>query len=102
VLIATSDLEAVQRVETMMVDGILVDIKIVEEGSNALGEDACLYEEESLTEVSQSDDEAGYDDPEVRRNVNFLVDNMVGEMEEENQQPHKKYDNPMFEAGPDV
>ncbi|MCI30014.1 sulfate transporter, partial [Trifolium medium] len=39
VLIATPDLEIVKRVENVLVDGLLVEVKIVEEWGYALGED---------------------------------------------------------------
>ncbi|MCI67389.1 DUF4283 domain protein, partial [Trifolium medium] len=77
VLIATTDLEIVKRVENVLVDGTLVEINIVEEWRYALGEDTYLFEEESDTEESRSENEAGPDDPDVRRNVDMLVDNFV-------------------------
>ncbi|GAU37762.1 hypothetical protein TSUD_102790 [Trifolium subterraneum] len=65
VLIATPDLEIIKRVESVLVDGTLTKIKIVEEWGYALGEDTCLFEEESDSEVSQNDNEVEHDDPEV-------------------------------------
>ncbi|MCI26078.1 DUF4283 domain protein, partial [Trifolium medium] len=58
VLIATSDLEIVKRVENVLVDEILVEVKIVEEWGYALGKDTCLFADESDSEASQSDNEA--------------------------------------------
>ncbi|MCI78834.1 sulfate transporter, partial [Trifolium medium] len=55
VLVATSDLEIVNKVETVLVDGIMVEVKIVEEWGYALGEDTCLFEDESTSEASQYD-----------------------------------------------
>ncbi|MCI89889.1 sulfate transporter, partial [Trifolium medium] len=69
--------------EKVMVDGILVEIKIVEEWGYALGEDACLFEEESDSEASHFDNEAGFGDPDVNRNVDTLVEKIVNGMEEE-------------------
>ncbi|GAU49838.1 hypothetical protein TSUD_408070 [Trifolium subterraneum] len=77
VLIATSDLEIVKRVENVLVDETLVEIKILEEWGYALGEDTCLFEEESGTKEAQSDNEEGPDDPEARRNVDILIENLV-------------------------
>ncbi|MCH79964.1 DUF4283 domain protein, partial [Trifolium medium] len=71
VLIATSDLDIIKKVETVLVDGIMVEIKIVEEWGYAMGEDTCLFENESWSEGSQSDYEEGFVDPEVRRNVDM-------------------------------
>ncbi|MCI31746.1 DUF4283 domain protein, partial [Trifolium medium] len=81
VLIATSDLEIVKRVENVLVDEILVEVKIVEEWGYALGEDTCLFAVESDSEASQSDNEAEANDPDVRRNVDILVENFVDGLE---------------------
>ncbi|MCI22292.1 sulfate transporter, partial [Trifolium medium] len=83
VLIATSDLEIVKRVETVLVDGILVEIKIVEEWGYAIGEDTCLFEDENDSEASQSDNEAVPGDPDVRCNVDMLVDKLADGLDEE-------------------
>ncbi|MCI07228.1 DUF4283 domain protein, partial [Trifolium medium] len=83
VLIATSDLEIVNTVESVMVDGNLVEIKIVEEWGYALGEDTCLFEDESDSEASQSDHEEGQSDQEAGNNVEALVENFVEGMKED-------------------
>ncbi|MCI75150.1 sulfate transporter, partial [Trifolium medium] len=67
VLIATSDLAIINRVETVLVDGTLVEVKIVEDWGSALGEDTCLFEDENDSETSQFDQDEGQGDPEVRR-----------------------------------
>ncbi|MCI86130.1 hypothetical protein A2U01_0107409, partial [Trifolium medium] len=56
---------------------------IVEEWGYAMGEDTCLFEEENVTEASQSDCEVGHVDPEVCRNVDMLVDKIAKGLEEE-------------------
>jgi hypothetical protein len=78
VLIATSDLSIVNRVERVLVDGIQVDIKIVEEWGYAMGEDTCLFEEEDDSETSRADEDAAQDEPEIGRNVDLLVEHCVG------------------------
>lgn len=78
VLIATSDLSIVNRVERVLVDGILVDIKIVEEWGYAMGEDTCLFEEEDDSETSRAGEDAAQDEPEIGRNVDLLVEKCVG------------------------
>ncbi|GAU25958.1 hypothetical protein TSUD_373590 [Trifolium subterraneum] len=83
VLIATPDLEIIKRVETVLVEGTLTKIKIVEEWGYALGEDTCLFEDESGTEVSQNDNEVEHDDPEGKRDVDMLVKKLVDGMEKE-------------------
>ncbi|GAU40819.1 hypothetical protein TSUD_398030 [Trifolium subterraneum] len=83
VLIATSDLDIVKRTEKVLVDGVLVEIKIVEEWGYAMGEDSCLFEEESETEASHSDFGEGHADPEVCRNADFLVDKIAGGLDDD-------------------
>ncbi|MCH88915.1 DUF4283 domain protein, partial [Trifolium medium] len=78
-----NDLEVVNTVESVMVDGNVLEIKIVEEWGYALGENTCLFEDESDSEASQSDHEEGHGDQEVRRNVETLVENFVEDMEED-------------------
>ncbi|PNY12472.1 putative sulfate transporter [Trifolium pratense] len=70
VLIATPELDIIKRSVTVLVDGIQVEIKVVEEWGYALGEDSCLFEEESEAESSCGE---GLDDHEVNRNVDLLV-----------------------------
>ncbi|WJX65942.1 hypothetical protein P8452_50550 [Trifolium repens] len=74
VLIATSDLAIVSRVERVLVDGAQVVIKIVEEWGYAMGEDTCLFEEESGSESSQADEDKRQGDPEASHNVELLVE----------------------------
>ncbi|PNX63627.1 putative sulfate transporter, partial [Trifolium pratense] len=73
VLIATTDLDIINRVETVLVDGNQVKVKIVEEWGYALGEDMCLFEEEVESEGAQSVCGEGQIDPEARRNVDMMV-----------------------------
>jgi hypothetical protein len=77
VLIATTDLAIVSRVEQVLVDGVQVEIKIVEEWGYAMGEDTCLFEEESGSETSQSGGDEGHADPEVSHNADLLVDKIT-------------------------
>jgi hypothetical protein len=84
VLIATSELDIVTRIERVLVDGVQVEIKIVEEWGYAMGEDTCLFEEDNGSESSQADVDVGCDEPEARRNVDLLVENLVDVLEDEN------------------
>ncbi|GAU41268.1 hypothetical protein TSUD_349080 [Trifolium subterraneum] len=45
-LYATSALEVVKRRESLLVDGVMVEVQIMEEWGYTLGEDACLVDEE--------------------------------------------------------
>ncbi|MCH83074.1 sulfate transporter, partial [Trifolium medium] len=87
ILIATPALEVVKSVEKLLVEGELIEVKIIEEWGMALGEDACLFDDEPESETYQSDNEAEHGDPEASVNVGMLVDkiaeDMAVEMEEE-------------------
>jgi hypothetical protein len=80
VLIATPALDIVTKIERILVDGALVEIKIMEEWWYAMGEDTCLFEEENGLEASQTDADVGSDEPEVRRNADLLVEKVVDAM----------------------
>ncbi|KAK2377208.1 zinc finger BED domain-containing protein RICESLEEPER [Trifolium repens] len=84
VLIATSELDIVTRVERVLVDGVQVEIKIVEEWGYAMGEDTCLFEEDNGSEPSHADDDVGRAELESGRNVDLLVENFVDDVEAEN------------------
>ncbi|MCI29241.1 sulfate transporter, partial [Trifolium medium] len=51
ILIATPALEIVQSVEKLLVDGELIEVKIIEEWGLSLGEDACLFDDEPDSEM---------------------------------------------------
>jgi hypothetical protein len=83
VLIATPALDIVTKIERILVDGALVEIKIVEEWGYVMGEDTCLFAEEDESGSSQADEDVAKDVPEVGRNVDVLVDNLVNVEEDE-------------------
>ncbi|GAU34888.1 hypothetical protein TSUD_144190 [Trifolium subterraneum] len=85
VLISTSGLEIINRVEKVLVDGALTEIKIVEEWGYTLGEDTCLFEDESGSEASQTNNEVVHDDPGDRREVDMLVEKLVDGLEKEDE-----------------
>ncbi|XP_045791605.1 uncharacterized protein LOC123886320 [Trifolium pratense] len=83
VLIATPNLEIVNTVATVLVDGIQFEVKIVEEWGYTLGEDNCLFEEDNESVKSHSDHDEGQGDPEVRRHLDTMVENFAKGMEAE-------------------
>ncbi|XP_045797610.1 uncharacterized protein LOC123891756 [Trifolium pratense] len=83
VLIATPELDLIKSSVTALVDGIQVEIKIVEEWGYSMGEDSCLIDEESESEESQADCGEGHVDPEVYRSVDMLVERFKEGLEEE-------------------
>ncbi|CAJ2667463.1 unnamed protein product [Trifolium pratense] len=83
VLIATPELDIINRSETILVNGTTVEIKIVEEWGYTLGEDSCLFEEESESEASQAECSEGLVDLEVQRNVDLLANKFKEDLENE-------------------
>jgi len=82
VLIATPLLEVASCVDKFLIDGQLVEVKIVEEWDFNLGEDACLFEEEE-DQQSQSERVEVHGDPEAGENVDAFVEHFVKEIAEE-------------------
>lgn len=82
VLISTPSLDIVSCVEKMVIDGILVEIKIIEDWGLNIGEDACLFDDNE-DQKSQSDIEEAQGDPEACKNVDTFVDKIVKELAEE-------------------
>ena len=78
VLVATSSLEIIKSEANILVDGVLFEFKIIEEWGFAVGEDACLFDEEE----SQVDDRSALPDDldndigggEVDRLLNSLAE----------------------------
>ncbi|MCI43962.1 sulfate transporter, partial [Trifolium medium] len=83
VLIATSAIEVIKGAEKLLVDGVMVEVKIMEEWGYALGEDACLYEDGNASETSYTDNEEEHGDPEASNNVDTLVEHIVNELNKE-------------------
>ncbi|PNX71868.1 putative sulfate transporter, partial [Trifolium pratense] len=83
ILIATTELESVNKVETVLVDGTQVEVRIVEEWGFNLGEDSCLFRDDGESETSQKDHAERQDDLEVRHHVDTMVENFAKGMEEE-------------------
>ncbi|GAU30400.1 hypothetical protein TSUD_364460 [Trifolium subterraneum] len=83
VLIATPELEIIKRVENILVDGSLSEIKIVEEWGYSLGDDTCLFEEESDVEGSGTDNEVEHINRDNRHDVDLVVEKLVNELVED-------------------
>jgi len=80
VLISTSSLEVLNLSDQIIVDGVMLDIKIVEELGLNLGDDVCLYEEDNKFECSNPDKADIHDDFEVNNNVDILADHIVNDL----------------------
>jgi hypothetical protein len=83
VLISTSSLDVINASEQIIVDGVLVDIKIVEEWGFCLGDDACLYEEEEKSE-SEIPEAADIND-DIGFNADILVNKMAKDVEDDDE-----------------
>jgi hypothetical protein len=84
VLISTTALAVVKKVEQLLVDGTLVEIQIIEEWGFDLGNDACLLEDDAASKVSLDADDASRGDPEASYQVDMLVDHIAQEVADAN------------------
>ena len=80
VLVATSSLEIVSLVNKLLIDGVFVEVKIIEEWRFNIGEDACVFKEGD-GQNDQSENEDIHVDPDACNNVNTLVEKIVDELE---------------------
>jgi hypothetical protein len=82
VLISTTALAVVKKVEQLLVDGSLVEIQIIEEWGFDLGDDACLMEDDVESKASLDADDESRGDPEASNQVDMLVDHIAKEVED--------------------
>jgi hypothetical protein len=61
------------------VDGVLVEVQVIEEWGYDLGDDACLLIDDRESEAALSDNEAAQCDPEVDRLVEDFADRLAEE-----------------------
>jgi hypothetical protein len=80
VLLATSSLDVINFVEKVLIDGQLVELKIIEEWGYAIGEDACLLEEEDVdSKMYVPDNNFDNEVPKVSDQVADLVKNLAND-----------------------
>jgi hypothetical protein len=83
ILVSTTSLEVIRTEASVMIDGVLFDFQIIEEWGLALGEDACLLDDEEVQ------DEDCHECPDIHADVvrhgdvNAIVDQLVADCEEE-------------------
>jgi hypothetical protein len=82
VLVATSSYEIINCFESILVDGVMVKVKIIEEWGFNIGDDACLYDEVDVSHEDQSQQEDFHFDPGHDINNDCLVDNLVNDLVE--------------------
>ncbi|MCI75357.1 hypothetical protein A2U01_0096626, partial [Trifolium medium] len=61
----------------------MIEVKIVEEWGYTLGEDSCLFKDESDSEASEPDYDVEHGDPDVCRHVDALVEELAEFVEED-------------------
>jgi len=69
--------------EKNLVDGDLVEIKIIEEWGFNMGEEACLFEEDGSTEVTCSENDAIQEDEVANYHVDVMVDKIARDLDAE-------------------
>lgn len=77
VLISTSSLDVVNVTKQILVDGMLLEIKIIEEWGFSLGEDACLFEEDDKSVNSGTEGVDIHDGFDLDNNVDILTNKIV-------------------------
>lgn len=84
VLVATHSFEIINCSEKLLIDGVLVTVKLVEEWGFNIGDDVCLYEEDVNGSSDEQDDKAKVRSENERNdgNVDLLVDKIVQDMAE--------------------
>jgi hypothetical protein len=77
VLIATTAMAVIKKVEHLMVDGSLVVVQIVEEWGYELGDDACLLEDDNVSKASPAAEDDFCCDHEASNQVDMLIDQIA-------------------------
>jgi len=88
VLVSTSSFEVINVSEHIVIDGVLMEIKIIEEWGFNMGEDACLFEEVEKSVASEPGSAEFHDDFVANKNVNDLVDKIVKDLVEVEDENH--------------
>jgi hypothetical protein len=77
VLITTTAMAVIKKVENLMVDGSLVVVQIVEEWGYELGDDACLLEDDTVSKASPAAEDVFHCDSEASDQVDMLIDQIA-------------------------
>ena len=80
VLISTPSIDVVNVTEQILVNGVLLDIKIIEEWGFCMGYDVCLYGEDDKSVHSCPNGDEVHAGFEMDENVDTFVDKVVKEM----------------------
>ena len=66
--------------EQILVDGVTVEVKILEEWGFNMGEDVCLFENDDKSVNSCPEEEVPFDELDSNKNVEILAANIDKEM----------------------
>ncbi|MCH84567.1 sulfate transporter, partial [Trifolium medium] len=81
VLVATSSMTILNASEVLLVDGVKVEVKIIEEWGFNVGEDACLFEREEVVQRPDSKHLEEQNDLDNRHHVDVLVEKLTDELD---------------------
>jgi len=76
VLIATSSLEMINVSHKILINGVLVELKIIEEWGFSIGEDACLLEDDVAANESILDNNLYHSLPKAREHAKELINSL--------------------------
>ncbi|KEH42136.1 RNA recognition motif [Medicago truncatula] len=93
-LLSTSSLEIINSEAQIVVDGVLFDLKIIEEWGLTLGEDACLFDEEDLDDVLSEMPDV-HDDVNGCGDVDALVNHITENLNEDVGTHQQRYPSPV-------
>lgn len=79
----TSSFEIILKKESILIDGVMVEVNILEVWGFNIGDDACLYEEKEGSRSIQSNQEELVEDVNHGTDANFFVDQIVDELRDE-------------------
>ena len=91
ILVATSSLDVINFTDRIIIDGVLVELKIIVEWGFAIGEDAYLLEEnDDGANAYILDNNFEHVEPEIRDQVVDLVNNLADDCINEDKEAHCK------------
>lgn len=92
VLVSTTLFEVINVSEQISIEGVLVEIKIIEEWGFSLGEDACLSDDDGKSVVSCPDNAELHEDMDINNNVDILVEKIVKDVRDAEDEDHNFFE----------
>lgn len=90
VLMAITSLEVLNFTDKMIIDGVLVELKIVDEWGFSIGEDACLLEDDTISKVSVPDNNFDHVATDTHEHVEDLVNKLAEDWAPDDKDIHKQ------------